>query len=129
MGVYWKIPFLGGVTKNQYIRGNCLKGGVCGQFAGLRGGMWQKRGDGGNEDYGWVRSAEILEQEKTVWNAVPEAIVELVHWKCKKGCKTNDCGCKKTGFTCTDACICNKVQERKNQKDYYCYNGSDNEEK
>ena len=115
--------------KNQYIRGNCLKGGGVDSFLVKGEGCGKKRGDGGNADYGWVRSGEILEQEKTVWNAVPEAIVELVHCNCKKGCKTNDCGCKKAGFTCTDACICNKVQEYENQKDYYCYNGSDNEEK
>ena len=72
---------------------------------------------------GW--GVEKYWSKKKVWNAVPEAI----HCNCKKGCKTNDCGCKKAGFTCTDACICNKVQECENQKDYYCYNGSDNEEK
>ena len=33
--------------KNQYIRGNCLKGGLA-QFGDLRGGRgaWQKRGGG-----------------------------------------------------------------------------------
>ena len=57
----------------------------------------------------WVKSREILGQEKTVWNAVPKAIVELVCCKCQKGCKTNACGCKKVGLTCTDACICSKT--------------------
>ena len=57
----------------------------------------------------WVKSREILEQEKTVPNAVPEAIVELVHCECKKECKMNARGCKNAGLTCTNVCICNKV--------------------
>ena len=36
MGVYWKIQFLGWVTKNQYIAGNCLE----------RMGLPKKRGGG-----------------------------------------------------------------------------------
>ena len=74
---------------------------------------------------GWVKSGEILDQEKTVWNAVTEAVVELVRCKCKKGCKTNTFGCKKAGLTCTDACICNKAQECENPNDYYCYDSYD----
>ena len=75
----------------------------------------------------WVMSKEILEQEKTVWNAVPEAIVALVLCKCKKGWKMNVCSCKKAGLTCTNACICNEAQECENQNDY-CYDSSDDEE-
>ena len=50
---------------------------------------------------------------KTVWNAVPEAIVELVHCKCKNGCKANACGWKITGAS---------------NKYMYCYDISDDEE-
>ena len=63
-----------------------------------------------------------------LFNAVPEAIVELVRCKWEKGCKTNVCGCKKAGLTCTDVCICNEAQQRENQNDYYCYDSSDDEE-
>ena len=31
--VDWKIRFLGGLMKNQYRGGNCLKGGGLGRFA------------------------------------------------------------------------------------------------
>ena len=62
-----------------------------------------------------------------VRNAVPETIVELVRCKSTRGSKTNACGCKKTGFTCADACICNEAQECENQNDYYCYDSSDAE--
>ena len=50
MGVHWKIWFLGGFTKNQYIGGIALKGEL-GQFADLRG-AWQKRG-------GWCFWGEV----------------------------------------------------------------------
>ena len=44
-GVHWKILFLGGFTRNQYIGGNCLKGGGgLGQFSDLRGSFPKKRG-------------------------------------------------------------------------------------
>ena len=47
MGVHWKIWFLGGgegLTKKQYIAGNCLKiGGGYRQFADLRGGRLGKK--------------------------------------------------------------------------------------
>ena len=75
-----------------------------------------------------MKSGETLEQEKTVWNAVPEAIVEKVRCKCKKGCKMNACGCKKAGLTCADAYICDKAQECENPNDYYCYDSSDDKE-
>ena len=75
---------------------------------------------------GWVKSREILVQEKTIRIAVPEAIVELVCCKCKKGCKMNVCG-EKAGLSCTDVCVCNKVQEWENSNDYHCYDSSDDE--
>ena len=50
MGVYWKIQFLGWVTKNQYIAGNCLE----------RMGLPKKEGRGGgwypNAHYGPIQS-------------------------------------------------------------------------
>ena len=46
MGAHCKIQFSGGVHKNQYIGGNCLKMGVgLGQFVSLRGGLAKKRGE------------------------------------------------------------------------------------
>ena len=64
----------------------------------------------------WFKRREILEEEKTVQNAVPEATVELVRCECKKGCKTNACGFKKGGLTCTDVCICNEAQKMRKSK-------------
>ena len=44
MGVHSKIRILVGVTKNQYIGGDCLKRGALGQFADIRGGLGEKEG-------------------------------------------------------------------------------------
>ena len=74
---------------------------------------------------GWVKNGEVLNQEKTVRNAVPENIVELIRCKCKKGCKTNACGCRKEGLKCTDACLCNNTQECENQNEHYCESSDD----
>ena len=62
MKVYWKTKgWRGGVTKNQDVRGNCLKKGELGQFTGLRGGLAKKRGEwcfqGGG---GWYASAHYV---------------------------------------------------------------------
>ena len=35
---------------------------------------------------------------------VPDAIVELTRYKCKKGCKTNSSSCKRVNLVCTDSC-------------------------
>ena len=43
-GVHWKIRLLGGILKNQYIGGDCLKGGGLGQFVDLRGELNKKDG-------------------------------------------------------------------------------------
>ena len=42
MGIHWRIRFLRGVTKNEYVRGNPLKGGL-GQFGDLGEGLMKKR--------------------------------------------------------------------------------------
>ena len=36
----------------------------------------------------------------------PDSIMELVNCKCKKGCETNRCSCRKSGLKCTDVCKC-----------------------
>ena len=46
LGVQWKIQLLGGggVSKNQYVGGHCLKKGGFGKFADLRGAWQERRG-------------------------------------------------------------------------------------
>ena len=50
-GVYWKIRFLGRLTKNQYRAGDCLKTGVC----KFKGGLGKK--EGGVFEGGWYPNA------------------------------------------------------------------------
>ena len=57
----------------------------------------------------------MLEQEKMLNEAVPEAIVELVRCKCKKGCKNNFCCCRKANLVCTDACFCHEKEDCENE--------------
>ena len=61
-GVHWKIRFLGGLMKNQYRGGNCLKRGggawtVC-RFRGS-GGVGKKEEDGVFEG-GWYPNAHYV---------------------------------------------------------------------
>ena len=77
---------------------------------------------------GWVKSWEILEQEKSVRNAVLEAINELVRCKCKKGRKTNTCGCKKVGLRALIRVYVTRRKNAKTKNAYYCYDSSDDKE-
>ena len=40
---------------------------------------------------------------------VPESTIELVCCKCKKGCKTEKCSCRKSNIQCTDVCLCHEI--------------------
>ena len=40
---------------------------------------------------------------------VPESSIELVCCKCKKGCKTGTCSCRKSNLECTDVCLCHEI--------------------
>ena len=44
MEVHWKVWLLGGFTKKQYIRGDCLNRGWLGQFTDLIGSLGKKEG-------------------------------------------------------------------------------------
>ena len=59
LGVHLKIRLIGGLTKNQYIGGNCLKGRgwtVC-QF---KGEGWQERGGAVFEGKGLIPDAHYM---------------------------------------------------------------------
>ena len=63
---------------------------------------------------GWVENEGHLEIEFMVLRGIPENIVELLHCKCKKGFKTNDCIYRKSTHVCSSGCSCNEKEE--------CYN-------
>ena len=57
-------------------------------------------------DYGWLQTnGHLLEP---LWTTLPEAAAscqELVHCKCKVGCR-RACKCFKSGLPCTALCVC-----------------------
>ena len=56
---------------------------------------------------GWSKDeGGYLVPTKNVNPAAPEGFVELTTCKCKKGCKTNRCACRKNDLLCSDACYC-----------------------
>ena len=78
-------------------------------------------------DNGWVEDSEgFLQPEFMIFDSAPESILELVSCKCKKGCKTNACSCRKTGLNCCGACLC---KDCTNDETNELQNDSDDEEK
>ena len=55
-----------------------------------------------------------------VLSPVPESVLELVQCKCKKGCKTNSCSCRKSKLVCCDACFC-KIDDECENIDLFVY--------
>ena len=64
---------------------------------------------------GWIENdAGFLSPEYMALSPVPESVLELVQCKCKKGCKTNSCSCRKSKLVCCDACFCKIDDECEN---------------
>ena len=52
-------------------------------------------------------------QLQIVWGTqepAPESILECVHCKCQKGCKTRSCSCYKSDLKCTELFRCNSCE-------------------
>ena len=60
-------------------------------------------------------------------SSVPDAIVELTRYRCKKGCKKNSSSCKRANLVCIDSCSCNINDDCGNTNHYKSYE-SDEEE-
>ena len=58
---------------------------------------------------------------------VPEAMVEMTRYKCKKGCKTNSSSCKRANLVCTDSCSCNINDDCENTNHYKLYESGEEE--
>ena len=67
------------------------------------------------EDFCWKLQDEMYEAIMTD-QPVPNAMVELSFCRCKTGCKTNRCKCRKNEMSCTEMCYCED-----------CENDDDNE--
>ena len=56
----------------------------------------------------WTANGRLTFCEKFVLNSsVPDSIVELTRYECKKGCKTNSSSCKRANVVFIDPCSCN----------------------
>ena len=67
-------------------------------------------------------------EELIFHSSVPDSIVELTRCKCKKGCKTNSCSCKRANLVCTDSCSCNNNDDCENTNYYRSYDSEEEEE-
>ena len=75
--------------------------------------MQQWRGiDLDPEDYGWERVDDKLIPKQGIKELCSQELLTVVQCKCKKGCRTNSCSCKKSGSSCSIRCDCIDCQNR-----------------
>ena len=55
---------------------------------------------------GWEKSGDVLIPILTNEPPAPEVVTEISLCKCKTGCSTMRCTCKKNSLTCTEMCLC-----------------------
>ena len=56
--------------------------------------------------YGWKLEDNQLQIVWGTQEPAPESILECVHCKCQKGCKTRRCSCYKSDLKCTELFRC-----------------------
>ena len=59
---------------------------------------------------GWTLNDDVLEIIWMTRPPAPESLVECVECKCKSGCSTMRCSCRKNELKCTDLCRCSGCQ-------------------
>ena len=77
---------------------------------------------------GWQLENGVLVPEYTVLGDVPERVIELVSCRCRKGCKTNLCACRKVKLVCTDACGCDDNDDCENKEEIYLTDDDDSDD-
>ena len=66
--------------------------------------------------------------------SAPDSLIECVSCKCKTGCKTQRCSCRKSELQCTDVCGCSDCsniyegEDSEGEGSYACSNFSDDDE-
>ena len=55
---------------------------------------------------GWALDDEELKITWMIRPPAPQSLIECVECKCKTGCSTMRCSCKKADLKCTDLCSC-----------------------
>ncbi|KAJ8733220.1 hypothetical protein PYW08_001518 [Mythimna loreyi] len=67
--------------------------------------------------WGWMRGSHGLTPTLTTLEAAPPEVLKLASCRCKKGCSTVACSCRKSGLNCTLLCLschgetCSNVRE------------------
>ena len=56
------------------------------------------------ENWGWRLSADSYIPVMTEKKPAPQSLLQIIHCKCKSGCDTARCTCRKNGMPCTLAC-------------------------
>ena len=67
------------------------------------------------ESFVWNKG-DTLEPLMCLQPAAPMAKIVLVKCKCKTGCSSGRCGCKKNNLNCTDACACGDCENQRTEK-------------
>lgn len=70
-------------------------------------------------DNGWCLDDGNFTPKYMSSQPVPKSTIELICCKCKKGCKTAACSCRRSSLVCTDVCQCHEVN---NDNDDNCWN-------
>ena len=60
--------------------------------------------------------------------AIPTEVLEFVTCKCKTGCNSARCSCKRINLNCTDACLGSVCENRPSENADSDYEEDDNEE-
>ena len=74
------------------------------------------------EGMGWKMEEGTLKPMLMLLSPVPESCKEVQACKCKTGCKTLRCRCKKANLNCTRDCTCNHGNELCDNQFFSCYN-------
>ena len=74
------------------------------------------------ENSGWKK---VMTDKPPVLEAVLEAVVELSICRCKTGCKSMRCKCRKNNLTCTEMCFCEECGNRDEDDDDFTSDDED----
>lgn len=70
-------------------------------------------------DFGWETCTESGEFMPTqgISDICPKSIQDILSCKCKKGCNSNKCSCKKHGLMCSPMCDCDECENVKSDQE------------
>ena len=77
--------------------------------------------------WGWRVIDGVFTPIQTNVECAPDTLLKFVRCKCKSGCTSNNCSCKKHGLPCVTACKncrgdCENIQVKCNNYSSFCFN-------